>query len=151
MPELSKLGNATSGFAGTVRHRLAALDYLALNPHKPRNFATRVSVEIFLSSGLNSRRKELAMKTPTRILMTLIACAPLWAFAGPVDINTADAVTISTELNGIGMVKAEAIVEYRKKYGPFKSADDLSLVKGIGDRTVELNRANILVTAAKKK
>jgi len=91
------------------------------------------------------------MKIPTRLLMTLIACAPLWAFAGPVDINTADAETISTELNGIGMAKAEAIVEYRKKYGPFKSADDLSLVKGIGDRTVELNRANILVTAVKKK
>lgn len=91
------------------------------------------------------------MKTPTRLLLTLIACTPLWAFAGPVDINTADAETISTELNGIGMAKAEAIVEYRKKYGPFKSADDLSLVKGIGERTVELNRANILVTAAKKK
>ncbi|NOR35139.1 MAG: helix-hairpin-helix domain-containing protein [Woeseiaceae bacterium] len=91
------------------------------------------------------------MKTPIRTLITLIACAPLWAFAGPVDINTADAETISTELNGVGKAKAEAIVEYRKKYGPFKSADDLSLVKGIGDRTVELNRANILVSPAKKK
>ena len=30
------------------------------------------------------------------------------------------------------------IVEYRKKHGPFKSAEDLSLVKGIGERTVEL-------------
>ena len=91
------------------------------------------------------------MKTPIRMLIPLIACAPLWVFAGPVDINTADAETISTELNGVGMAKAEAIVEYRKKYGPFKSADDLSLVKGIGDRTVELNRANILVSPAKKK
>lgn len=91
------------------------------------------------------------MKTPIQMLITLIACAPLWAFAGPVDINTADAETISTELNGVGMAKAEAIVEYRKKYGPFKSADDLSLVKGIGDRTVELNRANILVSPARKK
>lgn len=91
------------------------------------------------------------MKTPARMLITLIACAPLWAFAGPVDINTADAETISTELNGVGMAKAEAIVKYRKKYGPFKSADDLSLVKGIGDRTVELNRANILVSPARKK
>jgi len=91
------------------------------------------------------------MKTPIRMLITLIACAPLWAFAGPVDINTADAETISTELNGVGMAKAKAIVEYRKKYGPFKSANDLSLVKGIGDRTVELNRANILVSPARKK
>jgi competence protein ComEA len=75
----------------------------------------------------------------------------MWAFAGPVDINSADAKTISAELNGVGMVKAKAIVEYREKHGPFKSPDDLSLVTGIGDRTVELNRANILVGSEKKK
>ena len=91
------------------------------------------------------------MKTPIRLLSLLVACLPLWAFAGPVNINTADAETISAELNGIGMSKAQAIVEYRQKHGPFKSAEDLSLVKGIGDRTVELNRANIRVTTVKKK
>ena len=91
------------------------------------------------------------MKTSIRLLTLLVACLPLWAFAGPVDINTADAETISAELNGVGMSKAKAIVEYREKHGPFKSADDLTLVKGIGDRTVELNRANIRVTTVKKK
>jgi len=70
--------------------------------------------------------------------------------AGPVDVNTADAETISTELKGIGLSKAKAIVEYRKKHGPFRSADDLSLVKGIGERTVELNRSDIKVSTAKK-
>lgn len=91
------------------------------------------------------------MKTPIRLLTLMIACMPLWALAGPVDINTADAETISTELNGIGLAKAKAIIEYREKYGPFKNPEDLSLVKGIGDRTVELNRVNILVAAPKKK
>ena len=91
------------------------------------------------------------MKSPFRLLTLLVACAPLWAFAGPVDINTAYAETLSTELNGIGLAKAKAIVEYREKYGPFKNPGDLSLVKGIGDRTVEINRANILVGAPKKK
>ncbi len=91
------------------------------------------------------------MKIPVRLLTILIACMPIWAFAGPVDINTADAETISAELNGVGLVKAKAIVEYRMKHGPFKSPEDLSLVKGIGDRTVELNRANILVVAPQKK
>jgi competence protein ComEA len=91
------------------------------------------------------------MRTPIRFLALFFACIPLWAFAGPVDINTANAETISTELNGIGLAKAKAIVEYREKYGPFKSPEDLSLVKGIGDRTVELNRANILIAPAKKK
>lgn len=67
------------------------------------------------------------------------------AMGGPVDVNTADAETLSAELQGIGLSKAVAIVEYREANGPFKSPDDLILVKGIGERTIELNRENILV------
>ena len=91
------------------------------------------------------------MKITTRFLAVLVACLPLWAFAGPVDINSADAETISAELKGVGLAKAKAIVEYRQKHGPFKSPDDLSLVKGIGERTVEINRANIRVKSAARK
>lgn len=91
------------------------------------------------------------MKLPVRFMAFLIACVPLWAFAGPVNINTADAETISKELQGVGLTKAQAIVEYREKHGPFKSADDLSLVKGIGERTVDLNRSNIQVNQTAKK
>lgn len=91
------------------------------------------------------------MKFHVRLFTLLIACLPMWAFAGPVDINTADAQTISEALDGVGIIKAEAIVEYREKHGPFKSAEDLSLVKGIGDRTVELNRANIKVSKPAKE
>ncbi|MDA0706658.1 MAG: helix-hairpin-helix domain-containing protein [Proteobacteria bacterium] len=90
------------------------------------------------------------MKTSTRLLTLLVACLPLWAFAGPVDINSADAATIYAELKGVGLTKAQAIVDYREKHGPFKSAADLSLVKGIGERTVEMNRDNIVVSTAKK-
>jgi competence protein ComEA len=91
------------------------------------------------------------MKNHIRLFAVLAACLPLWAFAGPVDINSADAESISEALKGVGISKAQAIVEYRQKHGPFKSARDLSLVKGIGERTVELNRDNILLGAAKKK
>ena len=86
------------------------------------------------------------MKNRLHWLVALLACLPLVAFAGPVNINTADAETLSAELDGVGLSKAKAIVEYREKYGPFKSPDDLSLVKGIGERTVELNRDNIKVS-----
>ena len=67
------------------------------------------------------------------------------AFAGAVNINTADAESLATELNGIGETKAIAIVEYRQKNGPFKSADDMALVKGIGEGTIDKNRDNIVV------
>lgn len=88
----------------------------------------------------------------SRTILTLVALMfPLFAFAGPVNVNTADAETISAELKGVGLSKARAIIEYREKHGPFRSADDLSLVKGIGERTVELNRSDIQVSMPKKR
>ena len=90
------------------------------------------------------------MKTLRYLVLVVLTCLPMLVFAGPVDINTADAETLSAELDGVGLAKAKAIVEYREKYGPFKSPDDLSLVKGIGDRTVEINRENIRINNPKK-
>ena len=90
------------------------------------------------------------MKIPGVVATLCLLLASPLAFAGQVDINTADADTISAELKGVGLAKAKAIVEYREKHGPFRSADDLSLVKGIGERTVELNRSDIKVSGQKK-
>lgn len=70
------------------------------------------------------------------------------AWAGPVDINTADAATIAKELPGIGLSKAQAIVAYREKNGSFKNAEDLRKIKGIGAKTLERNRANIRTEGA---
>lgn len=72
------------------------------------------------------------------------------AFAGTVNVNTADAATIAKELTGIGTAKAEAIVAYRKAHGPFKSLDELEAVKGIGEKTIADNKDDILFTDAKK-
>ena len=68
----------------------------------------------------------------TLILLLFLATS---AFA-KVNINTADAKELAT-LPGIGQVKAEAIVTYRKEKGNFKSVNDLTAVKGIGDKVVE--------------
>ena len=67
------------------------------------------------------------------------------AFAAPVNINAADAKTISESLSGIGLKKAEAIVKYRTEKGPFKTVEDLVNVAGIGDKTVEKNKKDILL------
>ena len=66
------------------------------------------------------------------------------ALAGErININTADVDTIDSALVNIGPAKAQAIVDYRKANGAFKSIEQLALVKGIGLKTVEKNRDRI--------
>ena len=71
------------------------------------------------------------------------------AVAGQVDINTADASTLAKELNGVGPARAQAIVAYRNEHGPFKSVDDLALVKNIPRKLIENNRESLRVDGAK--
>lgn len=54
-----------------------------------------------------------------------------------VNINTADASQLAL-LPRIGPSVAQKIVAFRKDNGPFKSADDLLLVPGIGEKTFAL-------------
>lgn len=85
-----------------------------------------------------------------RYAVQLLICSllPVTVWAGPVDINTADAATIAKELQGIGLSKAQDIVAYREKNGAFKSTEELRKIKGIGAKTLERNRANIRMDSA---
>lgn len=65
--------------------------------------------------------------------------------ADKVNLNTADAATIDRVLLNVGPAKAQAIVDYRKEHGSFKSPEQLALVKGIGLKTVEKNRDRIVL------
>tara|TARA_R110001592_G_scaffold52649_8_gene161286 strand:- start:16738 stop:17037 length:300 start_codon:yes stop_codon:yes gene_type:complete len=55
------------------------------------------------------------------------------------NINSASAEVISKALKGIGMKKAQAIVEYRENYGEFNNIEELTAVKGIGKSTLAKN------------
>ena len=82
-----------------------------------------------------------------RPLLVLLSftLAPLLSMAGPVNVNTADADAISRELKGIGLAKAQAIIEHRVAYGAYAAPEDLLNVKGIGPAVLTDNKGNILV------
>ena len=81
------------------------------------------------------------------ILVASLMFASGWAAAAPVNVNTADAQTLATNISGVGAKKAQAIIKYRKLNGPFKSAQDLIKVKGIGKKLIERNRDDLVFSA----
>ena len=78
-------------------------------------------------------------------LLGLLMAGTALAGGERVNINTADAATLDRVLDGVGPSKADAIVQYRKANGAFRSVEQLASVKGIGLATVERNRDRILV------
>lgn len=61
-----------------------------------------------------------------------------------VDINHATQEEIE-QLKGIGPAKAAAIIAYREENGPFKKAEDLLNVSGIGEKSLESLKAQIMI------
>ncbi len=83
-----------------------------------------------------------------KLLLVLLA---LFAFSGmamaAVNLNTASKDELEA-VNGIGQKKAEAIIAYREKNGPFKTVDDLKNVNGFGDKSVANMRSELTVGGA---
>ena len=69
--------------------------------------------------------------------------SPLGVEVEPVNINHADANTIARVLDGVGMSRAEAIVNFREEYGDFADVEDLLLVRGLGEVTLRNNQDRI--------
>jgi competence protein ComEA len=86
-----------------------------------------------------------------RAAMLAALLATTTALAGPVNVNSADARTLARELQGVGSSKAQAIVAHREKNGPYRSAEDLAKVKGIGTKLVERNRDSLRFEAAAER
>ncbi len=105
----------------------------------------------FSQSASSFRQPKVGRLLRHTVQVLIASLLPVFAMAGPVDINKADAATIAKELSGIGMSRAQAIVAYREKNGNFKTLEDLRKVKGIGAKTLDRNRANIRLDGAAPK
>ncbi|MGH8530631.1 MAG: ComEA family DNA-binding protein [Nevskiales bacterium] len=77
-------------------------------------------------------------------LALILLCLPFGLAVAAVDLNTADQAALES-LDGIGPVKARAIIEYREVHGPFVSPEQVLEVKGIGPKTLERIRSHIVI------
>jgi competence protein ComEA len=79
-----------------------------------------------------------------RLLFALgLALGPAIALAA-INLNTATRDEL-VALPGIGPAKAQAILDYRKAHGAFKSVDELKDVKGIGAKRFEKLKPELTV------
>ncbi len=83
------------------------------------------------------------MKRLIALFAALVAYAGL-AFAA-VNINSATQEQLES-LDGIGPVKAQAIIDYRKKNGRFATLEDIKKVTGIGDATFDKIKGSIALS-----
>lgn len=90
------------------------------------------------------------MKNVMRLIGAGACLLAQMSWAGqPVNVNKASAEEIAKALDGVGLSRAAAIVEYRELNGPFQAAADLRNVKGIGESILEKNLDYIVLTEDK--
>lgn len=77
--------------------------------------------------------------------LVLAALPTFAAEARKVNVNTADASQLAL-LPRVGPSVAQKIIDFRKENGPFKSAEDLMLVQGIGEKTFQLLKPYVTVS-----
>ena len=78
------------------------------------------------------------------LLGLMLSAVSMVGLAGSVDLNTATAAEIAKHLHGIGLAKAQKIIEYRKRFGPIDTPEELLVIKGIGEKTLEKNRSRMI-------
>ena len=89
------------------------------------------------------RKRSMAVLTIATVALMMSWVLPALADdLQVVNINTANLEELMT-LDGIGHTVAERILAFREKNGPFQKADDLMMVKGVGEKIFEVNKSRI--------
>lgn len=101
---------------------------------------TRVNLAAVLADGSQLVVRAVPASAPT----SRRAARPTPEMPLPLDLNSATEAQLDA-LPGIGPTKARAIIEYRKRHGPFKRAEEIQQVKGIGPAIWEQIRDRVKV------
>nr|WP_239585920.1 helix-hairpin-helix domain-containing protein [Bacillus mesophilus] len=120
------------------------------------NGESRVQDLIKLAGGFTSLADRNGVNLAQRVQDEMVIYVPalgesqsVWTDKGNqsnssalININVAEQAELET-LPGIGPSKAAAIIAYREENGSFKTIEDLGLVSGIGDKSLEKLREYI--------
>jgi len=96
-----------------------------------------LSFLVTAAPGMAESKKPPASKVASTVKQSKAARSAVLA---KVNVNKADAAALAANLLGVGPTKAKAIVSYRSKHGPFKRAEDLLAVRGLGKSFLSKNK-----------
>lgn len=104
--------------------------------------------------GSEAGKMNSRLRSRVVFLLCWIFFAALWAPgalaqkkapATPIDISTATVAQLQ-QLPGVGPTMANAIVQFRKKSGPFERIEDLLAIRGITSRRLERLRPYLTIS-----
>lgn len=102
-------------------------------------FASIVSPFVFASPLMAAPSNSLTGTVVANALATASAATQ----QEKVNINQANAEQLARVLRGVGVARAQAIIELREKLGGFKDIEDLLQVRGLGVKVLEDNKDRI--------
>lgn len=86
-------------------------------------------------------------QTLWKVILSVALCwLTTTVMAATVNINTADMQTLTNNITGVGPRRADAIISYRKSHGPFKDVQELTKVKGIGQKLIDKNKDKLVTS-----
>mgnify|MGYP000368469667 FL=1 len=79
------------------------------------------------------------------LVLSLFLSSSFAFAADKIDLNTATSEELQL-LSGVGPATADAIIQYRDAHGEFKTVDELTNVKGIGEKKLQQLSEDLMVS-----